>query len=258
MKRVDLNCDLGEGAGHDRELMALVTSANIACGGHTGDDQTMRMAVDLALRSHVALGAHPSLNDRENFGRRERPVSPREAAALVHKQVERFHAIVTEAGARVHHVKLHGALYNLAARDFDLAQAIAGAIRAAGSELVVYAPWRSALARAAEEAGLKVAAEVFADRTYQADGSLTPRARSDALIRDEAVAAAQVRRMVEEGRVRATDGTDVGIAADTICLHGDGSHAVAFARRLRHELAAAGIQLLPFGRPVATKVANIE
>jgi UPF0271 protein len=246
MKRIDLNCDLGEGAGLDQELMPLITSANIACGGHTGDDATMRIAIELALQQGVVIGAHPSLNDRENFGRRELPVSPREAAELVRAQIGRFQAVAAAAGAPVHHVKLHGALYNLAARDDGLATAIAAAIQTAGSDLVVYAPWRSQLAKAAQAIGLSFAAEVFADRTYQADGSLTPRTRADALIRDEAVAVAQVRRMIDEGRVRATDGTDVTIAADTVCLHGDGLHAVEFARRLRRDLATAGVKVGPY------------
>ena len=238
---VDLNCDLGEGAGHDAELMPLVTSANIACGAHAGDAATMRATVELALSHGVAIGAHPGFADRENFGRRELAVSPQEVRALVAEQVEALRGM-----AAVRHVKPHGALYNLAARDAGIAEAVADAVAACDAGLVLFGLAGSALIRAGEARGLRVASEVFADRTYQADGSLTSRARPDAWIADEAVAVAQVRRMVREGRVRATDGTDVAIRADTICLHGDGAHAVAFAHRLTRELRAAGMEFRAF------------
>jgi UPF0271 protein len=241
MQRVDLNSDLGEGAGQDAELMPLITSANIACGGHAGDANTMRAAVELARRHSVAIGAHPGLEDRENFGRRELPVTPALVEASVLAQIRSLEQIVNSCGARLTHVKPHGALYNLAGRDAALARAVAAAVGRADPGLILVGLAGSQLLAAASAAGLRVASEVFADRTYQADGSLTSRSRPDALIADEAVAVAQVLRMVCEGVVRATDGRDVPITADTVCVHGDGPHAVGIARRLRAELGAAGI-----------------
>lgn len=242
MITVDLNCDLGEGAGHDAELMPLVTSANIACGGHAGDPEAMRATVALAQRHGVAIGAHPGFADCEHFGRRELALSAAEIQALVRSQVEALRAL-----APVRHVKPHGALYNLAARDRGVAEAVAGAVRSVDAGLILFALAGSELVRAGRAHGLRVAEEVFADRTYRADGALTPRSQSGALIEEEAQAVAQVRRMVREGLVRATDGSDVRIAADTVCLHGDGAHAVAFARRLNEALSRDGISIRAFG-----------
>jgi UPF0271 protein len=239
---IDLNCDLGEGAGHDAELMRLITSANIACGAHAGDAATMHATVALAQKHGVAVGAHPGFADRENFGRHEIALPPAEVHALVVAQIETLRAF-----GPLRHVKAHGALYNQAARDTALADAIAEAVRAIDPALILFVLPDSALALAARARGLRIANEVFADRTYQRDGSLTPRSQPNALIHDEATAVAQVLRMVREGVVRATDGTDVPITADTVCLHGDGPDPVAFARRLRAELGAAGIEVRPFG-----------
>jgi 5-oxoprolinase (ATP-hydrolysing) subunit A len=239
--RIDLNCDLGEGAGHDAGLMPLITSANIACGAHAGDAATMRATIALAQQHGVAIGAHPGFADRANFGRRELALPPAVVRALVRAQIEALRAL-----SPVRHVKAHGALYNLAARDAACADAIAGAVHEVDAALIVFVPSNSEVARASRARGLRIANEVFADRTYQRDGSLTPRARPDALIRDEHTAVAQVLRMIREGVVRATDGTDVPIVADTVCLHGDGPDPVAFARRLRTELGAAGIEVRPF------------
>jgi UPF0271 protein len=239
--RIDLNCDLGEGASHDAALMPLITSANIACGAHAGDPVTMRATVALAQRHGVVIGAHPGYADRENFGRREMSLSPAQAGELVRSQIEAIRAITP-----LRHMKLHGALYNQAARDAALAEAIAETVRDIDPLLVLFVLPDSALARAAAARGLRVANEVFADRTYQRDGSLTPRSRPDALIHDERVAVAQVVRMIREGAVRATDGADVPIQADTVCLHGDGPNPVAFARRLRDSLHAAGVEVKAF------------
>jgi UPF0271 protein len=239
--RIDLNCDLGEGAGHDATLMSLITSANIACGAHAGDPVTMRATIELAQRHGVVIGAHPGYADRESFGRRELNLSPAQAGELVRSQIEALRAI-----APLRHVKLHGALYNRAARDAALAEVIAETVRNIDSLLVLFVLPGSALARAAAARGLRIANEVFADRTYQRDGSLTPRSRPDALIHDERVAVAQVVRMIQEGAVRATDGADVPIQADTVCLHGDGPNPVAFARRLRDSLHAAGVEIKAF------------
>lgn len=242
MPRIDLNCDLGEAAGHDAELMPFITSANIACGAHAGDEATMRATVALALEHGVAIGAHPGLADRVNFGRREIPVSPAEVHGLVLEQTRALLAL-----ARVRHVKPHGALYHMAARDTLLARAVAAAVYEADPRLILFAPAGSRLLEAGRSCGLQVASEVFADRTYRADGSLTPRTQPNALITDEEVAVAQVLRMVREGKVRATDGTEVAIQADTVCLHGDGPHPVEFARRLRGGLTAAGIAVKAYG-----------
>jgi UPF0271 protein len=242
MNSIDLNCDLGEGAGHDAELMPLVTSANIACGAHAGDEATMRATVALAQRYGVAIGAHPGFADREHFGRRELPLSPEAVHVLVSEQIDALRAL-----GPVRHVKPHGALYNMAARDGALAVAVASAVHAVDPALVLVGLAGSELLHAGRARGLRVAGEVFADRTYQRDGSLTPRSRPDALIHDEAAAVAQVLRMVREGMVRATEGTDVPVTADTICVHGDGPHAVAFARRLNAELRRAGIAIKALG-----------
>jgi len=238
MASIDLNCDLGEGAGHDAELMPFITSANIACGAHAGNLDTMIETVELAARHRVKIGAHPGFFDWENFGRTERDLQPAEAGRLVLLQIEQLHEI---AGSRLRHVKLHGALYNQVSRDPLLAEAVVADLARLWPDLIVFALAGSPLARFASARGLRVAEEVFADRTYERDGSLTPRSRPGALITDEDAAVAHVLRMVREGVVRATDGTDVRIRAETVCLHGDGEHAVAFARRLRKELAAAGI-----------------
>ncbi|WP_233256627.1 5-oxoprolinase subunit PxpA [Opitutus sp. ER46] len=239
---IDLNCDLGEGAGQDEALMPLISSANIACGAHAGDLATMIETTELALHHRVGIGAHPGYFDLHDFGRRERDITPAEAGRLVLIQVEQLHEI---AGTKLRHVKLHGALYNQVCRDAYLAEGVVADLARLWPNLIVYALAGSELAQLARARGLRVAHEVFADRTYQRDGTLTPRARPDALIHDEAAAVAQVLRLLREGVVRATDGTDVPLRADTICLHGDGPHAVAFARRLNRELEAAGVVIRP-------------
>jgi 5-oxoprolinase (ATP-hydrolysing) subunit A len=243
MPHVDLNCDLGEGAGHDAELMPWITSANIACGGHAGDEATMRATAALAVGRSVAVGAHPGFADREHFGRRELPVTPAEVRTLVLAQLHTLQRVVQPLGARLRHVKPHGALYNLAARDGAVAEAVADAVCEVDPRLVLFGLAGSRLVAAGLAAGLRVAHEVFADRTYQADGSLTPRSQPGALIQDEETAVMQVLRMVREGRVRTLGGGEVHLAANTVCLHGDGPHAVAFARRLRQELRAAGVRV---------------
>jgi UPF0271 protein len=241
VKRIDLNCDLGEGAGHDAELMPLITSANIACGAHAGDIATMRTTVALAQKHGVAIGAHPGFADREHFGRRELPIGAAEVRALVALQIESLREI-----APVRHVKPHGALYNLAARDAGVAGAIVAAIRSIDPNLILFAPAASELARAGTAAGLRVAHEVFADRTYQGDGTLTPRSRPNALIEREGEVLAQALLMLRERRVRTVGGLEIPILADTLCLHGDGANAVAFARRLNRELRENGIELRAF------------
>lgn len=247
MPSIDLNCDLGEGAGHDEELMPLITSANIACGIHAGDGGTMRATVVLALKHRVAIGAHPSLNDREHFGRRELPVTPAEVHQLVLTQTRVLQIIARQCGGNVTHVKPHGALYHMAARDAAVAQAVANAVGEADRQLVLYGLPGSQLLAAGRACGLRVANEVFADRTYQPDGSLTPRTQPGALIEDTNAAVAQVRQMVRDGMVTAVDGSRVPVTADTVCLHGDGKQAVFFAARLNRELKQARIELKALG-----------
>jgi UPF0271 protein len=240
---VDLNADLGEDAGHDNELLELVTSANIACGFHAGDAGTIRTSIEAADARDVAVGAHPSLFDRENFGRKELPVQPDEVFDAVVYQLGIFQAIAEACGVRPNHVKPHGALYNMAARDEPLADAIARAVEKVDPKLIFFAPARSALARAGESHGLQIAHEVFADRNYCDDGSLVSRSRPDALLHDPAAAVPRVLRMLREAKVRSVDGRDVEVRAETICLHGDNPEAVDFARTLRSQLEKEGVAL---------------
>jgi UPF0271 protein len=242
---VDLNADLGEGAGHDDELLALVTSANIACGFHAGDADTMRRSIDAAHAHNVAVGPHPSLFDRENFGRKELPVKPDEVFDAVVYQLGIFQAIAEAAGVRPNHVKPHGALYNMAVRDEQLADAIARATANVDEKLIFFAPQNTALAHAGEKNGLQIAYEVFADRNYLSNGELVSRTRPDAVLHDPAEAAPRVLRMLREGKVRSVDGADVDVRAETICLHGDNPEAVDFAHALRSRLEKEGVTVRP-------------
>jgi 5-oxoprolinase (ATP-hydrolysing) subunit A len=244
MKRIDLNCDLGEGTGHDAALMPLITSANVACGAHAGNLETMIETVELAARHRVMVGAHPGYFDLENFGRVERAIAPAEAARLVMMQIEQLFEV---AGSRLRHVKLHGALYNQVSRDPLLADTVVSDLARLWPDLILYALAGSQLARAASARGLRVAEEVFADRTYQRDGSLTPRSEPNALIVDEDLMVKHVLSMLQKGVVRTIDGAEVPIVAETVCLHGDGPRAISFAERLRRELAVAGITVKAFG-----------
>ena len=247
--KLDLNCDMGEhyGAwrmGDDEAILAHVTSANIACGFHAGDPSTMRSTVQAALARGVAVGAHPALPDLQGFGRREMKVAPVEAYDMVLYQVGALAGFCRALGGRLHHVKPHGALYNMAARDPVLAEAIARAVRDFDPELVLYGLAGGALIGAGRALGLNTAAEVFADRTYRSDGSLTPRSQPDALISDLRAAVAQVEGMVQRGEVRAIDGSVVEVEADTLCIHGDEPNAVAFAREIRAGLERLGVSVM--------------
>jgi UPF0271 protein len=246
LPRVDLNCDLGEsfGAwtlGADAEVLASVTSANVACGFHAGDPSVMKRTVRLAGAAGVAVGAHPGLPDLAGFGRREMNVTGEELYDLVLYQVGALAAIARGEGVRLEHVKPHGALYNMAARDPRLADAIALAVRAFDSSLVLFGLAGSALVAAGEAAGLRVASEVFADRAYEPDGSLMSRARPGAVVHDPAEVVKRAIAMVREGAVTAADGSRVPLRADTICVHGDTPGAADIARRLRRGLEEAGI-----------------
>ncbi|MDW6093284.1 5-oxoprolinase subunit PxpA [Vibrio rhizosphaerae] len=246
MNRVDLNCDMGESfgvysLGNDVALMDFVSSVNIACGFHAGDPGVMRETVRYALAKNLAIGAHPGLPDLAGFGRRMMAISPREAYDMVVYQIGALYGFVRAAGGRLHHVKPHGALYNMAAQDESLAAAIAQAVKDVDPTLVLYGLSGSALIRAGETEGLRVAHEVFADRTYQPDGTLTPRDQPDALIHHDDAALNQVLDMVCQRQVRATDGQWVNIQADTICIHGDGAHALEFAAKIRQTLQQSAV-----------------
>ncbi|MVN77264.1 5-oxoprolinase subunit PxpA [Hymenobacter sp. HMF4947] len=254
---VDLNCDMGEsfGAwtlGNDAALMPFITSANIACGFHGGDPAVMKQTVRLALRHNVAIGAHPGLPDLVGFGRRDMAISAEEAFDMTVYQLGALAAVVRAEGGHLHHLKPHGALYNMAATQPALAQAIAEAVYKVQPELTLYGLAGSELTKAGEKIGLRTAHEVFADRTYQANGTLSPRRQPDALITSADAALAQVLRMVQGGWVRTQQGHEVAIRADTVCLHGDGAHALEFAQRLNQALRQAGVQLQA-GRPAAAK-----
>lgn len=248
MKRIDLNCDLGEsfGAwrmGDDDALLALISSASIACGFHAGDPSIMQRTVDQAVAHGVAIGAHISLPDLQGFGRREMRVTPAEAHAMTLYQIGALHAFARAAGTSLAHVKPHGALYNMAARDRALADAIADAVRQFDPQLRLFGLAGSALIDAGTAIGLPVAAEAFADRRYRADGSLQPRSEAGAVIDDVGQAAVQALGIACDNTVVTGDGTRVPLQADTMCLHGDGAHALDFATRLREALSNNGLRI---------------
>lgn len=248
MFRVDLNCDMGESfgrytLGEQREILKYVTSANIACGFHAGDPSVMRETVQLAIENGVKIGAHPGLPDLQGFGRRDMKITPQEAYDMVVYQIGALQGFLTIYGESMQHVKPHGALYNMAAQDQALAEAIAQAVYDVSDQLVLFGLAGSELTKAGEKLGLKTAHEVFADRTYQADGMLTSRSEEDALITDEAESVAQVVRMVTEGKVISQQQTDVTLQADTICIHGDGENAVAFAKYIKESFQKNNIEV---------------
>lgn len=248
MVHVDLNCDMGEGfgayrIGNDSEMIASITSANIACGFHAGDPSVMRTTVRQAIAGGIAIGAHPGLPDLVGFGRRRMEITPAEAYDLVTYQVGALMAFVIQEGGQLKHVKPHGALYNMAATSRPLAEAIASAVQRIDSSLILYGLAGSELVAAGSAAGLRTASEVFADRTYQDDGTLTPRTWPEAMITDPEASVTQVVRMVKDRVVITLTGKVIPITADTICIHGDGVHASLFARTLRSRLEAEGVIL---------------
>lgn len=249
--RIDINADVGEsfGAytiGHDAGLMQAITSANVAAGFHAGDPSVLRQTIRLARTAGVAVGAHPGFPDLQGFGRRELHLTPSEAEDLVLYQVAAVAGVAAAEGLTLQHVKPHGALFNMAARDGELAAAIARAVAAIGPSLILVGPPGSALLKAGRSAGLRVAAEVFADRAYDPDGSLVSRRKAGAVIDDPEVVASRAVTMVAEGYVVATDGTRISLEADTICVHGDtsGSDRLALALRGRLEQASVVVKAL--------------
>jgi 5-oxoprolinase (ATP-hydrolysing) subunit A len=240
---LDLNADLGEGSGHDGELFELISSANIATGFHAGDASSMFDSICAAKEKDVAIGAHPSFADRENFGRKEIAVPVPELFAQLVYQIGAFQSVALAAGVRPNHVKPHGALYNMAVRDEEMAEAIAHAIIAVDPSLILFAPANSAMERAGKKMGLKIAREIFADRNYLSDGWLVPRTRPDALLRDPKEAAERVLRMLREGKVRSVEGHDIDVRGETICVHGDTPGAVQFAGELRTQLESEDVKI---------------
>jgi len=241
---IDLNADVGEGLdAADAAILPLITSANIACGGHAGDLRTMRATVALALEFGVGIGAHPGYPDREGFGRREVDISDADLRASIREQLESLAAVVAEAGAQIVHVKPHGLLYNKAAADPVLARSLAAVVQEWDPRVVLVGLAGSHLLDAGRSFGLAVAAEGFADRAYEPDGSLRPRSRHGALLADPALVAAQAVSIARDGRAPLDDGGAVAVAAETLCLHGDEPAAVKNARAVREALAAAGVAL---------------
>ncbi|CAX58820.1 conserved uncharacterized protein, homologs of lactam utilization protein B [Erwinia billingiae Eb661] len=241
--KVDLNADLGEGCANDRDLLQLVSSANIACGFHAGDAQTMRQSVLWALEFGVAIGAHPSFPDRENFGRTRMQLPAETVYAQMIYQIGALQAIARSEGGKLVHVKPHGMLYNQAAQEPELANAIARAVKAVDPALVLVGLANSESIRAGKALGLTTREEVFADRGYQADGSLVPRSQPGALIDSDQQAIEQTLSMIQQGKVKSLSGEWVNVNADTVCLHGDGAHAMAFAAQLRQAFKQQQIQV---------------
>jgi len=249
---IDINCDMGEsfGAwqmGADPQVMPHITSANIACGAHAGDPGVMRRTIQLARAAGVAAGAHPGFADLQGFGRREMALDPSDVEDSLIAQIGALAAIAKAEGVALQHVKPHGALYNMAARDRALAEAIARAITAFDPSLIMFGLPGSSLLDAGLAAGLRVASEGFADRAYQPDGALAPRSRAGAVIHDPAAVVARAVRMVREGVVLTPEGTEVALRVDTICVHGDTPGAPELTRRIRDALQAAGATVSPIG-----------
>jgi len=251
MPVIDLNCDLGESFGAykmglDEEVLPYVTSANIACGFHGGDPVVMEQTVALCKKYGVRAGAHPGFPDLAGFGRRNMSLTPSEVKTIVMYQIGALNAFCRGAGIKLYHVKPHGALYNMAAKDYELAKAICQAIKEVDDSLVLLALSNSEMLRAAKDTGVSAASEVFADRAYERDGSLVPRSRKGAVIEDEELALRRVIRMAKEGVVEVIDGSTIFIDADSVCVHGDGRKALEFVKRIREGLLEAGIEVKCF------------
>lgn len=251
MTQIDLNSDLGEGygpwsMGDDAAMLAVVTSANIACGGHASDPETMYQTLQLAAQRGVSVGAHPGYNDPLGFGRRVIPMAPVEIGRMIVAQIGALQAMATLAGTRVAYVKPHGALGNLAAADHDVAKAVVAAVQALSPDLAILAISGTALEQAARSARARVYSEIFADRAYLANGQLVPRSRAGAVIHDAETAVARLLGFMQTGRMPVLDGDPIPLAAQSICVHGDSPNAVQMAQLIRARLTAEGIGLVPF------------
>ena len=234
---MDINSDMGEGMSNDAELLHYISSTNIACGWHAGDPATMKQLVEQAIQKNVLIGAHPGFPDLEGFGRREMEISEEDAYNYVIYQAGALQGFANAAGTKLHHVKPHGAFYNQAAKNIQLARGIARAVKDLGREVILYGLAGSCLVHAANELKVPVWQEVFADRRYTKEGFLVPRTQAGAVIEDEAAALEQVMQMAKKGQVTAIDGSIIKIQADTLCIHGDNPHAVEFARKIQAALA---------------------
>ncbi|MEY5013553.1 MAG: hypothetical protein RLY69_1268 [Verrucomicrobiota bacterium] len=240
---IDLNCDLGEGGANDASIMPLISSSNIACGGHAGDEMTMRETIRLALKHGVAIGAHPGYEDRESMGRRSTNLSPVTITELVTRQLELIAKIAKEFGTDIHHVKLHGALYHQADADPKIASAVARAIQATLPQAMIYALPHACMQSAARDLGLGFRAEGFVDRRYCDDGSLVPRDQAGAVMDDPTDAVAQVMEILSNGRVTSIGGVMIPIKIDTLCVHSDNESALEILRSVREALNAAGVRV---------------
>lgn len=253
MNQIDLNCDLGESFGHytigmDGEVIPCISSANVACGFHASDPVVMSETVSLAKKYGVGIGAHPGFPDLMGFGRRKMDVKPQEAKAYVQYQIGALSAFCRAAGVPLVHVKPHGALYNMAGKDYEMAKAICEGILEVDGRLILLALSGSQMLKAAKDTGLRAASEVFADRAYEEDGSLVARTKPGAMITDESEAIRRVIRMVKEGEVTSVTGKDIPIRADSVCVHGDNARALEFVRKIRTALTAEGIRILPLSQ----------
>lgn len=255
MKKVDLNSDLGEGfgsfkVGMDREILGVVTSANIACGWHAGDPVIMEKTVGLSKEKGVAVGAHPGYPDLMGFGRRNISVTPDEARAYIKYQVGALKAFAVSEGIDLQHVKPHGAMYNMAAKDYSLALGIAQGIKQVDENLILLGLAGSEMIKAGKDIGLKVASEVFADRAYTSEGTLVPRNVPGAVIHDKELAISRVLRMVQEGKVQSIEGEDIEIEAHSICVHGDNPEALEFVVAIKNTLEKEGIEVTSLNQVV--------
>ncbi|MBX3254306.1 MAG: LamB/YcsF family protein [Chitinophagaceae bacterium] len=243
MPTIDLNCDMGEGMSTDAAIMPYISSANIACGYHAGNEDTIKKTIALCLKYNVAIGAHPGFADKKNFGRVAIKLSETELYDLFHSQILLVKDIAMKMGALLHHVKPHGALYNMAATDSVYAKIIVKAAKDADANLIFYGLGNSYMIEEAATLHIKAASEVFADRTYQDDGTLTPRSRDNALITDINIAVEQAVQLITGNKVNTVSGKTIPVKADTICVHGDGTHAASFARTIYETLQKENIKI---------------
>jgi UPF0271 protein len=243
MLTIDINCDMGEGIGNDEAIMPFISSANIACGYHAGDEETIKQTIEFAIKNNIVIGAHPSFPDRKNFGRTDMHLPADEIYDLVFLQLRTIDKIVKRKNEKLHHVKPHGALYNMSAKDPQIAKTIAQAVKDFDDELILFGLSGSQSIEQAKLINLKTANEVFADRTYQDDGSLTPRSKANALIEDLDKSVHQTLQMIKEKTVTSVNGKTILINADTICIHGDGKNAVDFVRMIHQTLKKEGIEI---------------
>ena len=240
---IDINCDMGEGIGNDEMIMPFISSANIACGYHAGNETIIKQTIELAQKNNVAIGAHPSFFDKENFGRTEMNLAADEIYDIIILQLRLIEKIAKHQHAKLHHVKPHGALYNMSAKDPVIANAIANAVKDFDEDLILFGLSGSHSIKEAGLLNLKTASEVFADRTYQDDGSLTPRSQTNALIEDPAKSVIQALQMIKEKTVTSVNGNKISITADTICIHGDGKNAIEFAKAIHEALQKEGFKI---------------